>query len=90
MRPNSGENGLAGNARPDPKASEETNWSPHQALDIVHQPMTAEPILLTTTCQTDPVHDPCILCLALTYHPQNLGLPLTLMCKIMTPKRAHI
>ena len=83
MRPNSGEiHGLSGNAEP----------GEISLARLISEGNTAEPkqTLLTTNCQMDPVHDPCILCLTLTYHPQNLGLPLTVMCKIMTPTKTRV
>ena len=47
-----------------------------------------QPTTFTTTCQTNPIN-PCIMCLSTMYHPKNLGLPITLICKVITPTRTR-
>ena len=75
MRPNSGENGL--------KTEDQRSAPPFPDNPLI------EPTDLITTCQTGSTLDSCISCLVLTYHPQNLGLPHTLMCKVVTPTRTR-
>ena len=87
MRPNSGENGLLGDARPNKSFMRRpigvlTSFSATPTLSIT------QPTTFTTTCQTNPIN-PCIMCLSTMYHPKNLGLPITLICKVITPTRTR-
>ena len=92
MRPNSGEGGLQTSEY---QLAHTTVWtnlqSPCQTGSTLDQVVNTTVLTnLQPTCQTGSTLDPCISCLALTYQPKNLGLPRTLMCKIVTPTQTWL